>query len=326
MQGMKRFCFAFIMVHFFFTLNSYALEESPSNPPANDVGSLSHEETILLSNVETEPAKRESDRFYFIKAGGSYAFYDEDFREFVDFGGAISVGVEQEVTEKLSARITLDLLMMKGDRRTGGDRESIVAAAEEYYPGYVGDDITAEDLPDVNLGTSYFGGGEAVVISAESLQNIDVETTLYLLPITFNAVYWLHKEEEKMSPYIGGGLGFCLARREAESRAIKEKSFEGPEYRIDFNESQVVTGLLLQFFAGIEIPFKDNIKLVAEANTSLYSLRNFDPILEISYKTENPDWYEGSDLSTWSYETPLEIGVFQETFISSVMIGIVIPF
>ena len=65
---------------------------------------------------------------------------------------------------------------------------------------------------------------------------------------------------------------------------------------------------------------------MAEANTSLYSLRNFDPIMEISYKVPNPDWYEGSDLSQWNYETPLEIGVFQETFISSVMIGIVIPF
>jgi len=329
MKGMRKICFAFIMVHFFFTLNSHALEESPSNPPANDVGSLSHEETILLSNLETEPVVREKNRFYFIKTGGSYAFYDEDFREFVDFGGAISVGVEQEVTKKLSARITLDLLMLKGDWRTGGDRESITASAEQWFPGYVplpGQDITAEDLPDANLGTGYFGGGEAVVISAESLQSIDVETTLYLLPITFNAIYWLHKEEKKMSPYIGGGLGFCLARREAESSAIKEESFEGPEYRIDFNESQVVTGLLVQFFAGIEIPFKDKIKLVAEANTTLYSLRNFDPIMEISYKVPNPDWYEGSDLSQWNYETPLEIGVFQETFISSIMIGIVIPF
>jgi len=326
MQGMKKICFALIIVHLLFIPNSYALEENPSKSSSADVGSLSHEETILLSNLETEPVARENNRFYFIKAGGSYAFYDEDFREFVDFGGAISVGVEQEVTEKLSARIALDLLMLKGDWRTGGDRESIIAAAEEYYPGYVGDDITAEDLPDANLGISYFGGGEAIITSAESLQSIDVETTLYLLPITFNAVYWLHKEEKKMSPYIGGGLGFCLARREAESSAIKEESFEGPEYRIDFNESQLVTGLLLQFFVGIEIPFKDNMKLVAEANTSLYSLKNFDPIMEISYKVPNPEWYEGSDLSQWNYETPLEIGVFQETFISSVMIGIVIPF
>ena len=326
MLGMKKICFALIAIHLFFSLNCYALEKDLSNTRSADVGSLSHEETILLSTIETEPVTRDNNRFYFIKAGGSYAFYDKDFRDFLDYGGAISIGVEQEITKKLSARIALDLLMLKGDWRTGGDRESIVASAEEYYPGYVGDDITAEDLPDVNLGTSYFGGGEAVVISAESLQSIDIETTLYLLPITFNAVYWLHEKEKKINPYVGGGLGFCLARREAESRAVKEESFEGPEYRIDFNESQIVTGLLFQFFAGIEIPFKKNMKLVAEANTAFYSLNRFDPIMEISYKTPNPDWYEGSDLSTWSYETPLEIGVFKETFISSVMIGVVVPF
>ena len=129
-----------------------------------------------------------------------------------------------------------------------------------------------------------------------------------------------------MNPYVGGGVGFCLARRESESRAIKEDFFEGPEYRLDLDKSQLVTGHVLKAFAGIEIPFKNNMKLVAEAKTELYGLSSFDPIMKTSFKTENPYWYEGSDLSTWSYEDPLEFGVFKEEFISSFVVGLVIPF
>ncbi len=302
-----------------YNLGQYHSETTPI-PPQN--------EPTPLTIPQTEPTVQKKDLTNFIKAGASMANYDKEFREFLDYGAIVSLGLEKRMKENISVTVAIDLIMLKGKWRTGGDRESIQAAAEEYFPGFVPDEgevITAEDLPDVNLGQSYFGGGEALITSAESLQSIDIETTLFLLPITLNAKYWIHKEE-KVNPYVGGGLGFCIARREVKSRAIKEESFEGPEYRIDLDKSQVVTGTLLNFLAGVEIPLKNNFRLVAEFNTGFYNLQQFDPILEISYKTANPAWYEGSDLSTWSYEDPLEIGVFNNVCVSSVMIGLVMEF
>ena len=117
-----------------------------------------------------------------------------------------------------------------------------------------------------------------------------------------------------------------MATREVESDAIKEQSYLGPEYRITLDDSETVFGQLLQVFAGIEIPFKHDIRLVAEASTAMYDLDNFDPVLEVSHRTRNPDNYGGDDLSSFPAEDPVKIGVFEQEIISTFSIGVVVPF
>lgn len=297
--------------------------------PSERISSLSREETILLKKSKNNQNDKERMQSYFIKTGGAFAVHDKTFREFLDYGASISLGVEKKITEKLSATPTIDLIMLKGKWQIGEERQYIFSPAETWYPGYVpepGQDISAEDLPDENPGQGYGGEAEGLITSAELLQNLDIETTLFLLPITFNAKYWIHNDKF-INPFVGGGLGFCLAKREVKSRAMKEESFEGPIYRIDLNDSQFVTGIVLQFLAGFEIPFKNNMKLNLEANTALYDLQRLDPILEISDRTAIPEWYTESEaITTYSYEEPLTIGVFNYEFVSSIMIVFSIPF
>jgi hypothetical protein len=297
--------------------------------PSEMISALSQEETILLKSNKNNPDDKEPVWSYFIKTGGSFALHDKTFREFLDYGATISLGVEQKITEKLSATPTIDIVMLKGKWQIGEERQYILTTAQEWFAGYLqesGQQFTEEDVPDENLGQGYGVDAVGIITSAELLQNLDIETTLFLLPITFNAKYWIHKDKA-INPFVGGGLGFCLARRDVRSRAVKEESFEGPLYRIDLNESQFVTGIVLQFLAGFEIPFKDTMKLTVEANTALYDLKKLDPILEITDRTAVPGWYTGSEsITTFSYEEPLEVGVFNYEFVSSIMLALSIPF
>ncbi len=82
-----------------------------------------------------------------------------------------------------------------------------------------------------NLGIGYSSEKEVLITSSESLKRIDVHTDLYLFPITVNALYKFHPIG-KITPYAGGGLGYCMAIRDSDSRAIKSKYFLGPDYRI----------------------------------------------------------------------------------------------
>jgi len=169
-------------------------------------------------------------------------------------------------------------------------------------------------------------GGEAVVTNTEFLRSIDLRTSMYIVPLTLNLTYQLHDDGvRKINPYIGGGIGFCVAKRDVESRTLKEKRYAGPNYYLDFNDSQTVTGQMFQLFAGIEIPLK-NMKIVAESTTALYDLKNFDPIVSISHREPVPEYYEGTDIDTVPAENPIDIGVFREEFITSISIGLVVPF
>ncbi len=295
---------------------------SPSTAPET---SLTREDEILIQSPQKRFGLSGFAQSYSVKTGGAVAIYDEDFRDFVDYGVSINYGLKKKVIDKLYFFPSIGFLMLKGDWDMSNESESILIESEEYFPGYSGD-IAAEDINEVNYGSGYISEGEAVVTSAEFLRSIDLSTSLYIIPITLNVVYQPHEGGKKFNPYIGGGIGFCLARRDVESRVLKDKSFDGPQYRITLDDSETVPGQVLQFFAGFEIPFKKNIKLVAEATTTLYGLKNFEPILEIEYKRPNPAWYEGSDLLTWTLEDPIRIGVFQEEFVTSLSIGLVVPF
>jgi len=298
------------------------------NPHDSSDVMVTQADSDKLSHQALANALQANDMFYFVTTGGSLPILDETFRDFIDYGASASFGAGKRITEKLSITATIGLSMMTGDWSVKGDRESIEVAAEEYYPGIVtepGVVITPEDLDDVNLGISYHGDAEATITSAESLEKIDVHTDMYLFPVSINALYRI-KQSDKFSAYAGGGLGFCVAIRDCDSSALKSKYFSGPEYKVSLNHSQTVTGLLVNLTAGIDVPIYEKLKFVAEASSTLYDLNSFDPILEISFTKPNPAWYEGSDLSQWSYEDPLRVGVFKEVYVTSLSAGFVMPF
>lgn len=276
------------------------------------------------------------DLFYSVAVSGSVPLHDETFRDFIDYGASVSFAAAKKLNENVSVTANIGIMLMTGDWSIDGDRDSIEVAAETWIsgeasnPGNINhsDIIEAEDIPvspNGDLGISYHSEAEGLITSSESLKTIDVHTDMYILPITINALYQF-KSESKIKAYAGGGLGFCMATRDTNSKALKEKNFEGPEYRVKFNDTETVYGRVLQFIAGLSIPAYDKLTFYAEANTMLYDLSAFDPILEVSFKTPNPSWYAGSDLSTWSYEDPLRIGVFNEVFVTSFAVGFTVPF
>jgi len=287
--------------------------------------SLTVEDEIMIQSPQKRLGLSRFAQSYSIKTGGAVAIHDEDFRDFIDYGVSLNYGLKKKVRDKLYFFPSIGFLMLKGDWDTSNDSQSILIESESYFPGY-SEDISAEDINQVNYGSGYMSEGEAVVTSAEFLRSIDLSTSMYIVPITFNAVFQPNEGGKKFNPYIGGGIGFCIVRRDVESRVLKDKYFDGPEYQITLDESETIPGQVLQFFAGFEMPFHKNVKLVAEATTTLYGLKNFDPILEIAYKRPNPAWYEGSDLLSWTLEDPIEVGVFHEEFVTSLSIGLVVPF
>ena len=293
---------------------------APPSQPETRTGDLSAPARPTGRKVEPMDPMRS----YFVQTGGSLPIYDEDFREFVDYGGSVTLGLKKKVMDHLYLMPALGLSILNGDWDWTGQRGSIKIEEQIYNTTYgeYTDDLTPEDVNPVNTGDGYMGGGEAVVINAEFLRSIDLQTSMYLIPLTLNLRYQLHDDGvEKINPYLGGGIGVCWAKRDMESRTLKEKQYAGPVYHLDFNDSQTVYGGVLQLFAGIEIPFRNNIKLVAESTTALYDLNKFDPILSIS-----PNRTSAIDPATWSLEDPYEIGVFKEEFVTSLSIGIVVPF
>lgn len=301
---------------------------SPNSDPELNQVLLAQSNSEELSHQALTTAMQASDMFYYVSASGSLPILDQTFRDFIDYGAMVSFGTGKRIKDNLSITASIGVGMMTGDWSIGGDRQSITVAAEQYYPGYVmepGIVITPEDLPDDNLGVSYHGDAEAIITSSESLKSIDVHTDLYLFPVSINAKY-IFKQADRFHAYAGGGLGFCVASRDCDSRAIKEKYFSGPDYKVSLNKTQTVTGLLVNLVAGVDMPINDKLKFVAEASTTLYDLNAFDPVLEISFTKPNPAWYTGSDLSQWSYEDPLRVGVYKEVYVTNIAAGFVMPF
>ena len=283
-----------------------------------------------LSHQALATAIQDKDRFYFIKTGAVVPILDKDFRQFLDYGASVSVGAGKHLNENLSVSVSFDIIMLTGDWSTGGDRKSIEVAAESWAPGIINQPgqttIIAEDLSDPNLGIGYHSDAEGIITSSESLKQIDVHTDLYLFPITVNALYKFHSIG-KITPYAGGGLGFCMAVRDSDSKALKNKYFSGPDYDITLNNNQTTNGVLINFLGGLTIPIYKKMTFVAEANTTWYDLKTFDPILEVSFKTPNPAYLAGyNDVTTYSYEDPKRIGVFSQEFVGKFSVGLVMPF
>jgi len=289
--------------------------------------SLSTDDTLIVDIPSTEDIKKDLDRFYFIKSGGALPILDEDFRDLYDYGMSVTMGMEKKVNEKLSVIAAVDIVMLNGKwDMNRGRAETMYVESEETQIGFSPEQVEAEEIPAENLGTEYIAEAEAVVTSAESVKNIDIDSTMYILPVTISALYRIH-EEGTISPYFGGGFGLCLAYREAKSKTLKENSYQGPNYLIEMDKADTVMGSLFQLFAGVELPVKRTFKIVAQANTTFYDLKTFNPILEVSHKQRDPDWYHSEDpLSSWSNEEPLDVGVFGEEYVSSLSIGFVMPF
>jgi opacity protein-like surface antigen len=287
-------------------------------------------ETDELSHQALTTVIREKDNFYYVKIGGAVPLLDKTFRKFLDYGASVSCGVGQKINENLSLTVALDVMMLTGDWSISGSRESVEVASESWNPMTPSQGgqttITAENQNPVNEGISYSSGGTYQITSSESLKQIDVHTDLYIFPITFNALYKFD-QIGKISPYVGGGLGFCMATRDSDSSAIKEKYFAGPDYIIFLNNHQTVTGMLLQLLGGMSIPIYNRLKFVAEADTTWYDLKAFDPILQISMATTpTPPTIGGNDVTTYSYENPKHFGVFNEMFVVDISVGFVMPF
>ena len=320
---------ALISPQFSDMLNAVCVPIKPSTGTPEMNLLLAQTESDELSHTALSSALQQKDNSYYLKAGAAMPIYDKKFRDFIDYGADVTLGVAKKLTDKLTITASIGVVMMTGKWSIKGDRQSITIAAEEWPAGINTDPydyITPEDIDESDYGTSYIGGGEAVITSSENLKSVDVDTTLYLFPITLGALYRFH-EGGKVNPYVGGGIGICMAERSVDSKALKEKYFEGPQYGIKLNDSQTVTGMLLQFVAGFDVPLRKNLTLVAEASTTLYDLESFDPILEVSYQKQSPTPFDGySDITTYSYEEPLKIGVFQEEFVTNISIGLVMPF
>ncbi|HVN72227.1 MAG TPA: hypothetical protein VMU10_09440, partial [Desulfomonilia bacterium] len=281
---------------------------------------LSHQALSSVINHE-----REKDNFYYVKTGGAIPILDKTLRDFVSYGGTVSFGVGKKINENLSLSLGIDVTMLTGDWSRSGSRQSLQVAAEQWAPGIVSQPgqttVNAEDLPDTNLGIGVHSEATAQITSSESLKRLDVHTDLYLFPITMNALYKFDKIGN-VSPYVGGGLGFCTASRDSESKALKSKSFQGPDYKISLNNTQSVNGLLLQMLGGVSMSIYKNVKLMAEANATWYDLKSFDPIFEISFRTPTTN----PDITSFSYENPKHIGVFNKEFVGNVVVGLVVPF
>lgn len=272
---------------------------------------------------------KKKDLFYFIDAGGAIPIYDKHFRDFIDYGASINFGIAKKISSDLIVTTSIGAVMMTGKWSIKGDRHSIEVAAEGWTPGIISEPgqitVHPEDVPDVNLGEGYHSSGQVVITSAENLESVDADTTLYLFPIRIGALYQF-SDIGKIKPYAGGGFGLCLASRKVDSKALKSKYFDGPEYGIKIKESQSVTGTLIDLVFGFFIPFKNGMLIKGELNTTLYDLDKFDPILEVSYQKVSPTPFTSSDITTFSYEDPEKIGVFNNVFITSFTLGLVIPF
>jgi opacity protein-like surface antigen len=291
---------------------------------------LAQAEADDLSHQALVAAVDEKNMFYFVTTGGTIPLLDRTFREFLSYGGSVSIGVGQKIDKNLSLSVSLGVTMLTGDWSINGDRKSVEVASEEWNPGAFGQPgqttITAESLPAANLGTGYSSGGVYQITSSESLKQIDVHTDFYIFPVTLNAIYKFD-QIGNISPYLGGGLGYCVATRHSDSKDITNKYFAGPDYLITLNNSQTVNGMLLQLLGGISVPIYNKLKFVAEGNTTWYDLKTFDPILQISIATTpNPPNIGGNDVITYSYQSPKHVGVFSEVFVANFAVGLVMPF
>ncbi|MDT8272771.1 MAG: hypothetical protein RRA35_06230 [Desulfomonilia bacterium] len=287
-----------------------------------------HSEMEIYHHPAKPKVEEDTIRDYYISTGGTFAFLDRDFREFLDYGASVTLGMRQRLKEKLSLHLSLGLTMLNGEWSTKDRRERTYFDEDIWFPGYVaepGQTITEDDLPPENLGIGYHGPGSYIVF-AENLRRLDVDTTLFLLPVTFGIHYWV-RDEGKIKPYVGGDLGFVVARRECVSRALKETYYFGPQFRYDFNDYQRVTGQLLSVYGGVEIPLREKLKIVAQGFATLYDLKKFDPILEIFADTPPPEWnYKTSPVTTFSYQEPVAFGVFKHEYVTGFSIGVVMPF
>jgi hypothetical protein len=296
-----------------------------STAPTETPPALPKDELILIQAKDKRMGPMVKMQSYIVQSGGSLPIYDEDFRDFLDYGASINLGIKQKVASHLYFTPMLGFILLNGDWVMNENRDSLHIEAQNYNTTY--GETSPENVNPVNTGEGYVNGGEAVITNAEFLQHIDLETSMYIVPLSLNLTFQLHDEGvRKINPYIGGGFGVCVAKRDVESRTLKEKRYVGPNYYLDFNDNQTVTGRMFQFFAGIEIPILKNMKIVAESNTALCDLKKFDPILSVSFVEPIPSGYQGTDMLSFSHEDPIEVGVFKEEFFTSLSIGLIVPF
>jgi len=259
--------------------------------------------TVLAHDMA---APGEKNKHFAIQAGGLKAIYDEDLRDFVDYGETISFGFEQKINKKFSFVTTVDLMRLSGNYHKYGQRIINVSS-----PGTYTDET----------GGHYWSGGTLTVINAEALREVSLDTTMYIVPITLGFV---RKAQSKgnITPYMGATVGYSFAMRKVDGRAIKESEYNGPLYIIPVNDKDTVDGMTFQVLSGIEKPLKNGNRLLIEMKLSFLDLSDFNSVFERSLVGYTP-WVPPGTTQTFEYyEAPYKIGDLREVWVLGLTVGI----
>ena len=77
-------------------------------------------------------APGERNKHFIKQAGGLKAIYDEDLRDFVDYGETISFGFEHRINKKFSSVTAVDLMRLSGNYYKYGQRIINVSSPGTY--------------------------------------------------------------------------------------------------------------------------------------------------------------------------------------------------
>ena len=261
--------------------------------------------TIVFAQDPQDP--KDKDKYFLVKFGWVKAIYDDDLRDYVDNGESVSFGVEKKLTKSVSFIAGVDLMRVAGNYHYSGQRGVIVSYPGEYSPG--------------DTGEHYWGGGTLIIRNSASLRELDMDTTMYLMPVTLGFVRRMEKKS-KVTPYVSGSIGYCFARREVDGTAIKEKEYEGPLYMIPIEDTDTENGMAFQVTGGIEIPTRKGRRFIAEAKVSFLDLSDFDAVVEKVLPGYMP-WVPPGTTQTFEYyEAPYAFGDLSEVWMLSLMIGV----
>jgi len=111
-------------------------QETASPPAAPDA--FPKEEDLLIQATGSKADPMHKVRSYLVQAGGALPIYDEDFRDFLDYGASVTLGVKQKVVPRLYITPTLGLVLLNGDWDMNENR-GVIAFEEQSYNTTYGD-------------------------------------------------------------------------------------------------------------------------------------------------------------------------------------------
>ncbi len=245
-------------------------------------------------------------KHFIIQVGGLKAIYDEDLRDFVDYGETISLGFKHRINEKFSFVSFVDLMRLSGNYHRYGQRVITVSSPNGYCD---------------NSGSHYWCGETLTIINAEALREVSLDTTMYMLPFTLGFVREIHLNS-KITPYAGATFGYCFAMRDVHGRAIKESEYNGPLYIIPIDERDTVNGMAFQVLSGLEKPLRNGKMLRLELKLSFLDLSDFNAVFQKALIGYAPWVPPGTTLAYEYYEAPFEIGDLSEVWVLGLTVGV----